>query len=589
MQPSLPDDDPKPSARAAMLQQARAQYRYDVDLLPSVPLAAQVPSADRADASWLGQVAGKVVDVAINTAQVDGDVERSAPSHAAHAAMRQHVMSDAMNGMEGVFDLITERVLTGASQGPARLRSEYGRLFQHIARPPYTDDAHDDRVFAWLRVGGPNPLALHAVDRVPDHFPVTAEHFARTVSDDSLEAAQAEGRLFLCDYAGLAGLVGGTFPHGQQKYVAPAMGLFAGPPSHAPTGDLRPVAIQCGQRPGPRTPIITPADGTAWKMARVVFNTADGNQHQAVTHLARTHLVAEQLVMATRRQFAPHHPLRVLMDPHFEGTLSINDAAQARLIAPGGGVDIVLAGTIESSRAAAAAGFAAFDFAEALPARDLAQRGLDDHDRLPVHPYRDDALAIWGAIRSWVQGYLSLYYPNNAAVAGDAELQAWATEVAAPDGGRLGGFDPPRTVDSLGDTVAMVLFTASAQHAAVNFPQFDVVSWAAGFPLANFAPPPSSVVANARDLYALLPPLDIAQFQLDLGHLLGTLHHTRLGEYPRRWAGLKGWFQDPRVAAPLGRYRRELERLEGEIVRRVDGICPYHHLRPSLIPQSINI
>lgn len=42
-------------------------------------------------------------------------------------------------------------------------------------------------------------------------------------------------------------------------------------------------------------------------------------------HLAQTHLVSEAFCLATQRTLAPSHPLHVLLAPHFEGTLFINE------------------------------------------------------------------------------------------------------------------------------------------------------------------------------------------------------------------------------------------------------------------------
>ena len=42
----------------------------------------------------------------------------------------------------------------------------------------------------------------------------------------------------------------------------------------------------------------------------------------AVSHLGRTHLFIEPFVIATERQLGENHPLRLLLRPHFEGTLA---------------------------------------------------------------------------------------------------------------------------------------------------------------------------------------------------------------------------------------------------------------------------
>lgn len=44
--------------------------------------------------------------------------------------------------------------------------------------------------------------------------------------------------------------------------------------------------------------------------------------------------------------------------------------------------------------------------------RELAKRGVDDREALPVYPFRDDGLRIWEALRSFVGEYVEHYYPD---------------------------------------------------------------------------------------------------------------------------------------------------------------------------------
>src|ERR1044072_713447 len=45
------------------------------------------------------------------------------------------------------------------------------------------------------------------------------------------------------------------------------------------------------------------------------------------------------------------------------------------------------------------------------------------------YPYAVDGLEIWDAIWTWVQDYVSLYYPSDDKLRQDSELQAWWKEI----------------------------------------------------------------------------------------------------------------------------------------------------------------
>jgi arachidonate 15-lipoxygenase len=213
-------------------------------------------------------------------------------------------------------------------------------------------------------------------------------------------------------------------------------------------------------------------------------------------------------------------------------------------------------------------------------------RGVDDPDLLPNYPYRDDSMLYWSAIRRWVSNYLELYYRSDADVQSDAELAAWFDELASTEGGRvvgLGRTGATCTRDYLADAATLVIYTSSVQHAAVNFPQYDLMSYVPNMPLACYAPAPTSTDATHDDYLAMLPPLNHASLQMGLGALLGTIRYTTLGKYA------EGHFDDPRVDEPLRRFQAEIESIGRTIHERNETRHRYEFLVPAGIPQSINI
>jgi arachidonate 15-lipoxygenase len=295
----------------------------------------------------------------------------------------------------------------------------------------------------------------------------------------------------------------------------------------------------------------------------------------------------EPFVLATVRQLASNHPLFLLLTPHFEGTMAINHAAWRYLIPDRGPVAKMFGGTIESTRALAAQSVQSYVFREAALPRSLKARGVDDIGSLPHYPYRDDALLLWDTICRWVSDYLGLYYLSDVDIAEDTELSKWAGELTANDGGRLKGIGHDGKIQmgkDLIDVVTLIIYTCSVQHAAVNFPQYDLMSYAPAMPLASYKPAPTSKQrATAADYAAMLPPVDMAELQMELAYLLGSVYYTTLGQYR------PGHFQDGRVQAPLAAFQSQLNEIGKTIRLRNKSRRPYEYLIPVKIPQSINI
>jgi arachidonate 15-lipoxygenase len=490
--------------------------------------------------------------------------------------------------------LFVQNVLAGLKEkvptGKASSVEQYRQLFAYIPLPDIANTFASDLTFASMRVAGPNPIMLARMTAPDLRFPVTEAQYRSAIEvADSLERAMSEGRVYITDYAVMSGVLDGTFGTNPQtqKFAYAPLAMFAVPPADSSDRSLLPIAIQCGQSPT-EYPVITPATGAEiWQMAKTIVQIADANFHEAIAHFARTHLFVEPFVIATHRQLAVGHPLFQLLVPHFQGTLAINFAAHESLVAPKGGVNDLLSSTIDNSRVAFVKGFQAQGFNASMLPRQLRDRGVDDATALPIYPYRDDGLLVWEAIHQWVGAYLGLFYGSDNAVTSDTEIQNWAAELVAFDGARVHDFGDRgngqiATLAYLVDAVTTIIFTASAQHAAVNFPQSSIMSYAPAMPTAGYAPA-RSIAAGSIDLFDLLPPLDQAQSQLNLVYLLGSVYFTKLGFYD------DGHFTDPRVAAHLQAFQQRLQAINGIVDQRNQNRPVYDHLKPDKIPQSINI
>ena len=629
--PSLPQNDSahQQQQRRNQLAQAVQQYQWtdQVGSLPGVPLATAVPKKEQPTISWLLDVADAAIDIVANQllvkisggdrtlAKSGGDAlqlqlndmrQTVATIRRQHESAADDVLKVAEHAADVLFDM--HRISLNAkldslqsmlavsylddSAAPGLQR--YRKLFISLPLPPLADDFMQNDTFARMRVAGPNSVLLQGLAALPANFPLSNAHYQQVMgTGDDLNAALSTQRLYLIDYAELASLQPGT-TDGAQKYLNLPMALFAVPKGGS---SLVPVAIQLGQDPATSAQFLradSDADPTwwSWQMARAFVQVAEGNYHELFVHLARTHLVVEAFAVATHRQLAPEHPLNVLLLPHFEGTLFINNAAAGSLIAAGGPIDKIFAGTITSTQQTASADRLAFDFYAHMLPTDIKLRRVDNTTALADYPYRDDALLVWGAIHDWVRDYVGLYYFADSDVVADFELQAWTQELQAQ--GRIKGFVAITARAQLIDVLTMIMFTASAQHAAVNFPQRNQMSYAPAITGAAWATtPPASPASSEADWQKLLPPIPEAQLQLNTLWLLGSILYRPLGDYRLNEWPYPQWFADPSVTAkggPLQRFQAALKTIDATIDQRnLTRTVAYEYLKPSLIPTSINI
>ncbi len=495
---------------------------------------------------------------------------------------------------------IHAQLMTLGAQAPqGRTVAQYDALFVTIAKPAIASQLHDDDTFAYMRVGGPNPMLIKRALALPAKFPVSEAQYQQAMgSGDSLLDAAGSGRLYLLDYEGLGGLAPAgpvNKPLTGTGYGYAPIALFARPKAGR---SLVPVAIQCGQDPS-ANPIVVRVDdpGNAaaywvWQSAKTVVQVADFNYHEMFVHLGRTHLMSEAFAMATQRQLATAHPLNRLLSPHLEGAMFINEAATLIIMAPLTTGDAILAAPIETLQGECGRDRLAYDFYANMLPNDLRARGVDDTTQLPDYPYRDDALLVWNAIHQWVGEYVAVYYTSDRDVTGDYELQAWAAELSAS--GKVKGFTAITTRSQLVSVVTAIIFNASAQHAAVNFPQSSIMTYApfsAG--MGGTAAPVGPGGQTEASWSQRLPPTLAAQEQILLFHILGGVYYRMLGEYRDNAFPYLPVLLDPAVTAaggPLDRFRSALVAVESTIRQRnLARTRPYEFLLPSRIPSSTNI
>ncbi|KAL7877133.1 hypothetical protein SRHO_G00037760 [Serrasalmus rhombeus] len=440
-----------------------------------------------------------------------------------------------------------------------------------------------DTFFGYQFLNGLNPMMIKRCSKLPNNFPVTNDMVKSALpKESSLEKEMEKGNIFLCDYARLDGIVGSVIDGIQQYLAAPLCLLFSNP-----QGKLLPIAIQLKQKPEAQNPIFLPTDSKHdWLLAKLFVRNAEFNEHELNFHLLRTHLLAEVFTMATLRALPSVHPLFKLLFPHIRYTLQINIMARKQLTSAEGifstSCAIGLKGMITFMRRATAS----LTYSSLCLPDNIKERGLEN---IPHYYYRDDGLKLWNIIHKFVNGVVAHYYTDRD-VQEDSELQTWLTEIVEHGFLKNDNSGIPEsfhTVAELVKFVTMLIFTVSAQHAAVNNGQFEFGAWMPNFPSTMKTPPPTTKgQATADSILAALPNVTLTLKIITALYLLSkkSSDHYPFGYYPEEL------FVEAVPLQKMEQFRQDLKALEGEIEARNKNLeLPYDYLNPKNVGNSVDL
>ncbi|XP_016114842.1 arachidonate 5-lipoxygenase-like isoform X3 [Sinocyclocheilus grahami] len=280
-----------------------------------------------------------------------------------------------------------------------------------------------------------------------------------------------------------------------------------------------------------------------------------------------------------------------LLIPHVRFTIAINTAAREKLICKSGLFDkangtggIGIAEVIQ--KAMKTLTYKSLCFPEAMKAR-----GVDNKEDLPNYYYRDDGMMVWEAVKSFVSDVVKIYYGSDETVQEDEEIQAFVQDVCFS-----GMKNCPKdcefpnslkTREQLVEYLTVVIFTASAQHAAVNFGQFDWFAWIPNSPSTMRKPPPTQKgQVDMKYIMDSLPDRGRSSWHLGAVWALSQYQDEELflGVYPDKH------FTEQSVIEATKTFRKKLGEVINIIKSRNEKLkLPYCYLSPDRIPNSVAI
>ncbi|KAF6135085.1 hypothetical protein GIB67_040396 [Kingdonia uniflora] len=457
-----------------------------------------------------------------------------------------------------------------------------------------------DEEFGREMLAGLNPVSIRILKEFPpaskldptiygnQTSSITKEHVEKNLNGLTVDEALKKDKLFILDHHDM------LMPYLNRINTKTSSKMYATRTLLLLTdeGTLKPVAIELslphldGDQHGAMNKVYTPSEHgiecSIWQLAKAYVAVNDSGIHQLISHWLNTHATIEPFVIATNRQLSTLHPINKLLHPHFRDTMNINALARQILISAGG----VLENTVfpgQFSMEMSAVIYKDWVFTDqALPV-DLIKRGVAVPDSNHLHglrlliedyPYAADGLQIWSAIETWVHDYCSFYYPNDDTILADSEIQSWWTElrnVGHGDKKDEKWWPNLHTLAELTQICTIIIWVASALHAAVNFGQYTFAGYTPNRPTMSrrFMPEPGTAeyaeLESNPDL-AFLKTIT-SQFQALLGiSLIEILSRHSSDEVYLGQRDTPEWTSDVASLNSFKKFGEKLVEIENKII-----------------------
>ena len=211
------------------------------------------------------------------------------------------------------------------------------------------------------------------------------------------------------------------------------------------------------------------------------------------------------------------------------------------------------------------------------------------------YPYAVDGLEIWAAIEQWVSEYCSFYYQSDNMVEDDTEIQSWWKEIRNEGHGDLKDekwWPEMKTQADLIQTCTIIIWMASALHAAVNFGQYPYAGYLPNRPTVSrrFMPEPGTPEYNELESNPELAFLKTitAQFQTLLGvSLIEILSRHSTDEVYLGQRDTPDWTSDKEPLEAFERFGQKLIDIENRIIEMNNDQRWKNRVGPVKVPYTL--
>ncbi|MQL96402.1 hypothetical protein Taro_029076 [Colocasia esculenta] len=460
-----------------------------------------------------------------------------------------------------------------------------------------------DSEFARQALAGVNPVNIERLREFPivskldptiygsPESAITKDVIENELNGMTVEEAIKQNRLFILDYHDilLPFIKRMNSLKDRKAYASRTIFLSTG------TGSLKPIVIELSLpssiSPRRKRVYTHGHDATTlwiWRLAKAHVCSNDAGVHQLVNHWLKTHACMEPYIIAAHRHLSSMHPIFKLLHPHMRYTMEINALARQSLINGGGIIEECFSPGKYAMEISSAAYKSLWRFdMEALPA-DLIRRGMAVEDAampcgiklvLEDYPYADDGLLVWSATKDWVHDYVTHFYPDHPnSVSSDVELQAWWDEIKTkghPEKRNEPWWPNLETREDLETILTTMMWTASGQHAAVNFGQYPFGGYMPNRPAhmkklipEEDDPEYEKFLENPQKAFLTSLPTQLRATQLMAVQDTLSTHspdEEYLGELPQSHSN---WMNDQRIRTSFEKFSARLEEIEDIIKKR---------------------
>ncbi|KAM1549405.1 hypothetical protein ACFX1Z_010460 [Malus domestica] len=477
-----------------------------------------------------------------------------------------------------------------------------------------------DEEFAREMLAGINPVTIRRLQEFPPASKldrkaygdqtslITKENIAHNLKGLSIDEAIDNKKLFILDHHDSIMPYLRRINTTSTKTYASRTLLFL-----QDDGTLKPLAIELslphpnGDQFGCTGKVYTPSsqgvESSIWQLAKAYVAVNDTGYHQLISHWLRTHAVMEPFIIATNRQLSVLHPVHKLLHPHFRDNMNVNALARHVLINASG----ILETTVFPAKFSmewSSAMYKNWVFPEqALPV-DLTKRGMAVEDSSSSHgvrlliedyPYAADGLEIWFAIKTWVKDYCSFYYKTDETVQKDSELQSWWKELR--EEGHGDKKDEPwwpkmQTREELIESCTIIIWIASAYHAAINFGQYPYGGYLPNRPSTSRRFMPEEGTPEYEELKTNPEKAFLKTFTPELQTLLGMatieiLSRHTVDEVYLGHRDTAEWTTDADILQASKNFRNKLKEIEECIKRKNKDKRLKNRTGPAKMPYTL--